>query len=117
MPRTIVVGLLVGLALGVLWLSRAAVAQQATTVSRIGRLSPGSPRLVAPLWEIFRQGLRDLGYVEGQNLVIEDRYAEGSEERLRDLAAELVQLPVDVIVAEGGAARTARASIITSPTG
>src|SRR5262249_28088311 len=57
-----------------------------------------------PVWETFRQGLRDLGYVEGQNLVIEDRYADGSEERLRDLAAELVRLPVEVIVAEGSAA-------------
>ena len=50
--------------------------------------------------EAFRQGLRDLGYVEGQNLVIEYRYGEGKAERLRDLAAELVRLQVDVIVAE-----------------
>jgi putative ABC transport system substrate-binding protein len=115
MPRTIV-GLRIGLALGVLWLSLAAVAQPATTVSRIGRLSPGSPLLGAPLWETFRQGLRDLGYVEGQNLVIEDRYADGSEERLRDLAGELVRLPVDVIVAEGTAAvRAAQHATRTIP--
>jgi putative ABC transport system substrate-binding protein len=49
----------------------------------------------------FRQGLRDLGYVEGQNLLLEYRYAEGREERLPDLAAELVRLQVNVIVAEG----------------
>ena len=51
-----------------------------------------------PSLEAFRQGLRDLGYVEGQNLVLEPRWAEGSEARLRELAAELVQLPVDVLV-------------------
>ena len=51
--------------------------------------------------EAFQQGLRDLGYVEGQNLVIEYRYGEGKAERLREVAAELVQLPVDVIVARG----------------
>ena len=47
----------------------------------------------------FLQALRDLGYVEGQNLVMESRYAEGSQERLRDMAAELVRLKVDVIMA------------------
>jgi putative ABC transport system substrate-binding protein len=55
----------------------------------------------------LRQGLHDLGYVEGQNLVMEIRYAAGSEERLRDLAVELVQLKVDVIVAPGAAASRA----------
>ena len=54
--------------------------------------------------EDFRQGLRDLAYVEGQNLVIESRYAEGRAEQLPDLAAELVRLKVDVIVAGGTAA-------------
>jgi putative ABC transport system substrate-binding protein len=58
------------------------------------------------LWEAFRQGLRELGYVEGQNLVIEYRYAEGRDDRLADLAAELVRLKVDVIVAVAGAAAT-----------
>ena len=56
-----------------------------------------------PAVEDFRQGLRDLGYVEGQNLRIEYRYAEGNEERLHDLAAELVRLQVEVIVAGGSA--------------
>jgi putative ABC transport system substrate-binding protein len=62
------------------------------------------------------QGLRERGYIEGQNLVLEDRYAEGSQERLRDLAAELVRLQVDVIVAEGGAAiRAAQHATHTIP--
>ena len=54
--------------------------------------------------EAFRQGLRELGYVEGQNLVIEWRWAEGREERLPDLAAELVRLQVEVLVVGGVAA-------------
>jgi putative ABC transport system substrate-binding protein len=113
-PRTI--GFLVILALGLLLAPLTAQAQQATTVYRIGRLSPGSPLLVAHLWEVFRQGLRELGYVEGQNLVIEERYAEGSSERLRDLAAELVRLPVAVLVAEGAAAvRAAQHATRTIP--
>ena len=66
--------------------------------------------------ESFQQGLRDLGYVEGQNLVIEQRYAEGSDERLRDLAADLVQLQVEVIVAGGSAAiRAAQHATRTIP--
>jgi putative ABC transport system substrate-binding protein len=69
-----------------------------------------------PLLEAFRQGLRDLGYVEGQNLVIEDRYAEESLERLPDLVAELVRLKVDVIVAGGAhAIRAAQHATHTIP--
>jgi putative tryptophan/tyrosine transport system substrate-binding protein len=76
----------------------AARAQQPSRVPRIGYLSPGSASsgLVA-LDEAFRQGLRELGYVEGKNIVIEYRFAEGKFERLAELAAELVQLEVDVI--------------------
>jgi putative ABC transport system substrate-binding protein len=81
-------------------------AQQAGKVYRIGFLSPSSPsdpeRLASPFGErgfaAFRQGLRDLGYVEGKNIVIENRWAEGRFERLPDLAAELVRLKVDLIV-------------------
>ncbi|HLF48065.1 MAG TPA: ABC transporter substrate binding protein, partial [Methylomirabilota bacterium] len=76
----------------------AAEAQQAAKVARIGYLSPNlaaSPHLR----EAFIQGLRDLAYVEGRNLVIEYRDAEGKLERLPALAAELVALKVDVIVA------------------
>ena len=78
-----------------------AEARQAAKIARIGYLSPNlatSPHLR----EAFRQGLRDLGYVEGRNLVIEDRDAEGKVERLPALAAELVALKVDVIVTEAG---------------
>jgi putative tryptophan/tyrosine transport system substrate-binding protein len=108
--------LVLTLALVILTASLAAEAQPATKVYRIGNLSPGSPLLVAHLWEVFRQGLRELGYVEGQNLVIENRYAEGSEERLHDLAAELVRLKVDVIVAGGATAvRAAQHATRTIP--
>ena len=77
-------------------------AQPAGKVYRIGLLysSPASPASM-PSLEAFRQGLRDLGYVEGQNIVLEPRWAEGSEARLRELAAELVHLPVDVLVPGG----------------
>jgi putative ABC transport system substrate-binding protein len=73
-------------------------AQQATRVWRIGVLQIGSPDTQTGS---LRQALRDLGYVEGQNFVIEDRRAEGRLDRLPDLAAELVRLHVDVIVASG----------------
>ena len=76
----------------------------------------GPPIEPNPGLAAFRQGLRDLGYVEGQNLVIEDRHAEGNPERLRDLAAELVRLKVDVIVAGGGAGiRAAQRATQTIP--
>jgi putative tryptophan/tyrosine transport system substrate-binding protein len=86
-------------------------AQQATKVHRIGRLS--SERANPENLEAFRQGLRDLGYVEGANLVLELRYAEGKEERLPALAGELVRLPVEVIVATG--ARAAQQATATIP--
>jgi putative ABC transport system substrate-binding protein len=100
----------------------AAEAQQAAKVARIGYLStnlaasPNRP-------EAFRQGLRDLGYVEGRNLVIEYRYAEGKVEQLPALAAELVALKVDVIVASGTLAAlaakqaTSTLPIVFSPAG
>jgi putative ABC transport system substrate-binding protein len=75
----------------------AAEAQQAAKIARIGYLAPALA--AGPVLEAFRQGLRDLGYVEGRNLVIEYRAAEGKFERLPALAAELVALKVDVIVA------------------
>jgi putative tryptophan/tyrosine transport system substrate-binding protein len=64
----------------------------------IGILRTDSPSIFAARNEVFRQGLRDLGYVEGKNIIIEYRYAEGKLDRLPDLAAELVRLRVDVIV-------------------
>jgi putative ABC transport system substrate-binding protein len=78
-----------------------AEAQQPTKVYRIGLLSARSSSSESTRTEAFRQGLRDLGYVEGKNIIIEYRYAEGKFERLPDLAAELVRLNVDVILAAG----------------
>ena len=107
--RLYTIRLIATLAFIILMAPLATEAQQATTVYRVGRLlGVGSPSSGPdPLFEAFRQGLRERGYMEGQNLIIEDRYAEGSQERLRDLAAELVRLPVDVMVAEGAAATRA----------
>src|SRR5438477_6845135 len=88
------------LLLGGLFSPSAADAQQAAKVARVGYLAfnrAASPHLT----EAFRQGLRDLGYVEGRNVVIEYRDAEGKAERFPALAAELVALKVDVIFAPG----------------
>ena len=95
----------------------AAVAQQPTKVHRIGWLHPGlSHPEPHPSLEAFRQGLRGFGYVESQNLVIEYRFAEGRDDRLADLAAELVRLNVDVIVAGGAVAvRAAQHATRTLP--
>jgi putative tryptophan/tyrosine transport system substrate-binding protein len=73
--------------------------QQPEKIPRIGLLSPFSPSDTALWHEAFRQGLRDLGWVEGKNISIEYRYAEGRNDRLPDLAADLVRLKVDIIVA------------------
>ncbi len=81
-------------------------AQQAKKVPRIGYLSTGLLASASAYERIrieaFREGLRDLGYIEGQNILIEYRHAEGKYDRFPDLAAELVRLKVDVIVAAGG---------------
>ena len=76
-------------------------AQQSTKIPRIGYLGATSPSTISDRIEAFRQGLRELGYVEGKNIVIEWRYAEGKFDRLPALAAELVHLNVDVIVTAG----------------
>src|SRR5438552_9171694 len=78
-----------------------ALAQQTKKVPRIGYLA-ADPQ--APTQEAFRQGLRDLGYIEGQSILIEWRYAEDKIGRFPELAAELVRLKVDVIVAANAAA-------------
>src|SRR5262249_59362232 len=77
----------------------AARARPAGRLRHIALLHPGTPP--NPNVEAFRQGLRDLGYVEGQNIVIEYRWAEGMLDPLPSFAAELVRLNVDVIVTEG----------------
>ncbi len=92
------VGLILTLALGILLVPLAADAQPGK-VARIGFLSGGPPG--DPYVEAFRQGLREIGYVEGQNIVVEYRHAEGKFDRLPALADELVRLKVDAIVAGG----------------
>ena len=93
-----------GIAAGVLLLgvSFPVDGQQPKKVPRIGYLSSVSPDQLSYLYAAFLQGLRDLGYIEGENIVIESRWAEGKTDRLPDLAAELVRLKVDVIVTAGG---------------
>src|SRR5215510_786730 len=80
-----------------------AEAQQAGKVPRIGILFGASPSANAGRGEAFRQGLRELGYVEGKNIVIEDRYADGKLDRLPALTAELLRLNMDVVVTAGPA--------------
>jgi putative ABC transport system substrate-binding protein len=79
----------------------AAHAQQPAKIPRIGILISASASVQSARVEAFRQRLRELGYVEGKNIVMEHRYAEGKRERLPDLAAELVRLKADVIVTTG----------------
>jgi putative ABC transport system substrate-binding protein len=79
-----------------------AEAQQPTKVPRIGYLGGTSSTVSAHNLEAFRQGLHDLGYVEGKNLVMEYRFAEGRNERFPALAAELLRTNVEVIVSAGG---------------
>jgi ABC-type uncharacterized transport system substrate-binding protein len=76
-------------------------AQQVGKVYRLGVLERVSPALNAANFDAFRQGLRELGYLEGQNLTIEYRSAEGRSDRFPSLAAELVSMNVDVIVTGG----------------
>ena len=91
--------LAVVLALGLVLAPLAVEAQLAANVPRIGYLSSGGATASTLFVEAFRQGLRELGWVEGRNIVIDYRFAEGRLDRLPALAAELVQLKVDVIVA------------------
>jgi putative ABC transport system substrate-binding protein len=90
-------------------------AQQTKKVPRIGFMIGTSPSIIPDRIEGFRQGLRELGYVEGKNIVIEYRVAESKVERLPDLLAELVRLKVDVIVTGGVINRAAKAATTTIP--
>jgi putative ABC transport system substrate-binding protein len=93
-----------------------AEAQQPTKIPRIGFLGATSPSTISDRVEAFRQGLRELGYVEGKNIVIEKRWAEGKLDRLPALAAELVRLKVDIIVTAGPqATRPAKQATSTIP--
>ena len=99
MKRAAVPSILVAvvlLAVGVI-----AEAQQPKKVPRIGYLSGFDPATESTRSEAIRQALRELGYIEGQNIAIEYRYAEGKPDRFPELAAELVRLKVDIIVVAG----------------
>jgi putative ABC transport system substrate-binding protein len=91
----------------VLVLSTPAEAQQPRKIHRIGFLIPGSSVTFSARVEAFRQGLRDLSYVEGKDIAIEYRYADGKLERLPNLAADLIRLKGDLMVAAGSEATAA----------
>src|SRR5215471_4171960 len=87
-----------------------ALAQRPAKIARVGIIDD------APIWDHFRQGLREAGYVEGQNLAIEYRSADGQPDRLAVAARELVAIPVDVITVYGTAAtRAAQQATTTIP--
>ena len=102
-------------------LCSSATAQQPTKIPRIGFVSNTSPSAVAPRLDAFRQGLRELGYLEGKNIMIEYRHSEGKPARLPALVAELVLLKVDTIVTSGPsvtrAAKDATSTIPIEPVG
>ncbi len=111
------IGLIGTLALGLFVVPLPAEAQQAGKVHRIGFLVFGPPPSGAsPSLKALRQRLRELGYVEGQNLILEPRYAKGNIGRLPGLAAELVRLKADIIITSGtGAAWAAQDATKTIP--
>ena len=94
-------------------LCASAAAQQPKKIPRLGYVTSNSSAAISTRTEAFRQGLRELGYVEGKNIVIEWRSAEGKLDRLPMLAGELVRLNLDVIVSAGG---NATASVIKEAT-
>jgi putative tryptophan/tyrosine transport system substrate-binding protein len=110
-------GALVGITISAAIVASSFIAepQSASKTPRIGVLAGGAPSIYVARFDAFRQGLRELGYVAGQNIAIEYRYADGKLLQLSALALELVQLPVDVIVAvaapETAAARRATTTI------
>jgi putative tryptophan/tyrosine transport system substrate-binding protein len=93
------IGLIVTLTFGILTAPLVSRSQPRAHMAQIGILEPGHPAVRSHLIEAFRQGLRELGYEQGRNMAIEARYAEGKLDRLPELAAELVNLKVDIIVA------------------
>ena len=88
-------------------------AQQSKKVSRIGYLSHNDPATESARSEAIRLALRELGYIEGRNIAIEYRFAEGKLDRFPELAAELVRLKIDIIVAAGGVRMIRRAKNAT----
>src|SRR5262245_44218817 len=108
--------LIVTLAMSLVTVPCATDAQPARKCFHIGRLFPGTAAFAPARLEPFRQGLREIGYIEGQHYVLESRAAEGQPDRLPDLAADLVRLPADVIVvAATGAAKAAKNATSTTP--
>lgn len=95
------IGGIVTLILSLLMAPLTSTAQPAAKVPRLGLLIPGSSSDFAPRIDAFRHGLGDLGYVEGRNITIEYRFAEGQADRLPALVADLVRLQVDVMVIDG----------------
>jgi ABC-type uncharacterized transport system substrate-binding protein len=77
-------------------------AQQFGKVPRIGFLIVDSPSAASTRVEAFKEGLQELGYLEGKNIILEYRYAEGKADRLQQLASEVVRLKIDVLVTGGG---------------
>jgi putative ABC transport system substrate-binding protein len=94
-------------------ISTFAAAQQPKKTFRIGYLAPGDASSDSTRFESIRLALRELGYIEGQNIAIEYRYAEGKFDRAAELAADLVRLRVDIIVVSGGARLIQRAKNVT----
>jgi len=118
--RRSTVGIILVLALGCLVAPRAAAAQQPAKVYRIGALNVGSATgdtggAAIDRINGLRYGLLELGYVEGRDFTLEVRWAEGRQERLADMAAELVRLPVDLIVTGGIETRAAQQATTTLP--
>jgi putative ABC transport system substrate-binding protein len=89
-------------------------AQQAAKIPRVGFLAPQGRSL--PLFDAFRQGLADLGYIDGKNIVIEPRFAEGHYDRFPEILSELVGLKIDVLAVTGAVtARAAKRSVTGIP--
>src|SRR5262245_34179443 len=109
-----VAAILASIAPGLVAAPLAAEAQQAAATPRVGYLQVSGSLAPPRVTEAFRQGLRDLGYVEGRNVVIEYRSAEGKTERLPALAADLVARKVDVIVTAAGTVAALAAQRATS---
>ena len=89
--------------------------QQPMKIARIGVLGLANPVAYAAMIDSLRAGLRDLGYVEGKNIVIEFRWADGKYERLPELASELARLKVDIIVTHGPGTIPAQRAATTTP--
>jgi putative tryptophan/tyrosine transport system substrate-binding protein len=110
------IGGIVTLILSLLTAPLTSQAQPAAHVPRLGLLIPGSPSAFVSRIETFRHGLRDLGYVEGRNITIESRFADGQADRLPALVAELIRLKVDILVVDGTTAiRPAQQATTTIP--